>query len=120
MGLVMKLRREALHKNKTRVGADPGAAIQGGSSSVARPADYFGPGARARRGLCSDVVSLLDEPAPGPGQLGETLGILTSVHPGASAVCPGTRFPQVMEEPACSKQCVLMVCCEKSSTQITL
>ena len=86
MGPVMKLRWEALHKNQTRMGADPGAAIQGSSPSVARPADYFGPGAKERRGLCSDMVSLLDEPAPGPAQLGETLGML-DICPSGSICC---------------------------------
>ena len=120
MGPVMKLRWEALHKNHTWVGADPGAAIQGSSLSVARLADYFGPGARERRSCAlmwsPSLMSLLQ----GQGNWAKHLACWTSVHPGASVVCPGTRFPQLMKELACSKQCVLMVYCEQSSTQITL
>lgn len=50
--------------------------------------------------------------------LGSWVGHLAcwaSVHLGACAVCPGTRFPQLMEGTTCSK-CVFMVCCEQSST----
>lgn len=100
MGPMMKLRWEALHKNYTWVGADPGAAIQGSSLSVARLADYFGPGARERRRLCSDVVSLPDEPAPGPGQLGQTLGML-DICPSGSVCCLSRHTFPPADEGAC-------------------
>lgn len=63
------------------------------------------------------MLPLPDEAVPDLGGCVEPLARWASVHPGASAVCPGAHCPQLMEGTVClKKKSVFVVCCEQSST----